>query len=60
MLYSGIDLYKDMCFISTIDESGIMLKQSKVPNDEHAILNYFSRWAKSIVRLWNQPQTGTG
>jgi transposase len=41
MYYSGIDLHKDMCFITTIDESGIMLKQSKVPNDEHAILNYF-------------------
>ena len=41
MYYSGIDLHKDMCFITTIDESGMMLKQSKVPNDEHAILNYF-------------------
>ncbi len=42
MYYSGIDLHKDMCFITTIDESGYdCSKQSKVPNDDHAILNYF-------------------
>ncbi len=41
MFYSGIDLHKDMCFTTTIDESGMIVKQSKVPNDDHAILNYF-------------------
>ena len=41
MYYSGIDLHKDMCFITTINGAGMIIKQSKVPNDDHAILNYF-------------------
>jgi transposase len=41
MYYSGIDLHKDMCVITTLDESGTIIKQSKVPNNDHAILNYF-------------------
>jgi len=41
MYYSGIDLHKDMCFISTIDDSGVIVKQSKVPNTDLAILNHF-------------------
>jgi len=41
MYYSGIDLHKDMCFITTTDGAGMIIKQSKVPNDDHALLNYF-------------------
>jgi transposase len=41
MYYSGIDLHKDMSFITTIDDSGVIVKQSKLPNAEYAILNYF-------------------
>jgi transposase len=41
MYYSGIDLHKDMSFITTIDDSGSVVKQSKLPNEEYAILNYF-------------------
>ena len=41
MYYSGIDLHKDMCFITTINDSGLIVKQSKLPNNDHAILNYF-------------------
>jgi transposase len=41
MYYSGIDLHKDMTFITTIDDSGSVVKQSKLPNEEYAILNYF-------------------
>ena len=40
MYYSGIDLHKDMSFITAIDETGAIIKQSKVPNVDHAILNY--------------------
>lgn len=41
MYYSGIDLHKDMSFITTIDDLGSIVKQSKLPNEENAILNYF-------------------
>jgi len=41
MYYSGIDLHKDMSFITTIDDSGLIVKQSKLPNNDAAILNYF-------------------
>lgn len=52
MYYSGIDLHKDNCFITTIDDAGTVTKQSKVPNNDHAILNYFftlSRDHKAVV-----------
>jgi hypothetical protein len=41
MHYPGIDQHKDMCFITTIDETGAIIKQSKVPDVDHAILNFF-------------------
>jgi len=41
MLYSGIDLHKDMCWIATIDENGVVVKQVKLPNDPALILEYF-------------------
>jgi transposase len=42
MLYSGIDLHKDMSVITTINPEGTIVKQSKVPNTDFAILNYFN------------------
>ena len=41
MFYSGIDLHKNMSFITTLDNEGNIVKQDKLPNDEYAILNYF-------------------
>ena len=41
MFYSGIDLHKNNCYITTINRDGTIIKQSKLPNEEHAILNYF-------------------
>jgi len=41
MYYSGIDLHKDNCFITTIDGAGTVIKQSKLTNTDPAILNYF-------------------
>jgi len=41
MFYSGIDLHKDMSFITTLDEQGSIIKQEKLPNDEQTILRYF-------------------
>jgi transposase len=42
MYYSGIDLHKDMSFITTINDAGMIVKQSKVSNNDFAILNYFN------------------
>ena len=41
MFYSGIDLHKDMSFITTLAEEGNIVKQEKLPNDESTILHYF-------------------
>ena len=41
MFYSGIDLHRDNSMITTINDSGAVIKQQKMPNDELAILNYF-------------------
>jgi len=41
MLYSGIDLHRDNSMIATIDDSGAIVNQQKLLNDELAILNYF-------------------
>ena len=41
MFYSGIDLHKNNCFITTIDKDGLIVRQAKLPNEEHVILNYF-------------------
>lgn len=41
MLYSGIDLHRDNSMITTINDSGTIVNQQKLPNDEVSILNYF-------------------
>jgi len=46
MLYSGIDLHKDNCVISTVNQKGEMIKQSKLPNHNISIIRYFSGMGK--------------
>jgi transposase len=46
MLYSGIDLHKDNCVISTVNQAGKMIKQSKLPNHNMSIIRYFSGMGK--------------
>jgi transposase len=46
MLYSGIDLHKDNCVISTVNQKGEMIKQSKLPNHNISIIHYFSGMGK--------------
>ena len=41
MFYSGIDLHKDNCFITTINDVGDVVKQERVPNIPEAVLGYF-------------------
>ncbi len=43
MYYSGIDLHKDNCFITTINDAGERVQQERVPNVADAVLSYFSR-----------------
>lgn len=43
MYYSGIDLHKDNCFITTINEAGELVQQERVPNVSDAVLSYFDR-----------------
>jgi len=46
MLYSGIDLHKDNCVISTVNQNGEMINQSKLPNHNSSIIHYFSSMGK--------------
>ena len=41
MFYSGIDLHKNNSMITTIDDSGTIINQQRLPNDEFSILEYF-------------------
>ena len=41
MFYSGIDLHKNNSYNTTINKDGTIIKQSKLPNGEQAILDYF-------------------
>ena len=41
MYYTGIDLHKKTCFITTIDESGKIVTRANLENNEHHILGYF-------------------
>jgi transposase len=43
MYYSGIDLHKDNCFITTINDNGDVVGQERVPNIPDALLAYFGR-----------------
>jgi transposase len=41
MYYSGIDLHSDNCYVTTIDESGSVVKQQRVENNNELLLDYF-------------------
>jgi transposase len=43
MFYSGIDLHKDNCFITTINDAGDLVQQERVANVPEALLAYFAR-----------------
>lgn len=52
MLYSGIDLHKNMSWITTIDETGTVVKQVKLANDPFHFLDHFHALAgdhKAVV-----------
>ncbi len=42
MYFSGIDLHKDNCFITTVDDTGAIVKQERVANIPELILGYFT------------------
>lgn len=42
MYYSGIDLHRDNCFITTVDDNGAVVKQQRVPNSPPLVLDYFT------------------
>jgi transposase len=42
MFYSGIDLHRDNCFITTVDDSGEIVKQERLRNCPEIILAYFA------------------
>jgi transposase len=41
MYYSGIDLHTDNCYITTIDDNGLVVKQQRVENNDDLVLSYF-------------------
>jgi len=41
MYYSGIDLHSDNCYITTIDDTGALVKQQRVENNDTLVLSYF-------------------
>ena len=41
MYYSGIDLHSDNSYITTVDDSGAVVKQQRVENNNELVLDYF-------------------
>jgi transposase len=41
MYYSGIDLHSDNCYITTIDDNGVVVKRERVENNNTLVLDYF-------------------
>jgi transposase len=41
MYYSGIDLHSDNCYITTIDDNGVIVKRERVENNNTLVLDYF-------------------
>ena len=41
MYYSGIDLHSDNSYITTVDESGTVVKRKRVENNNELVLDYF-------------------
>jgi len=41
MYYSGIDLHSDNSYITTVDESGAVVKRQRVENNNELVLDYF-------------------
>jgi transposase len=42
VLYSGIDLHKNSCMITTVDPNGTILKQQNLPTNADRIVAYFA------------------
>ena len=47
MYYSGIDLHKRTCYITTLDETGAVVDHGRFPNNESVILKYFLSFGTS-------------
>jgi transposase len=41
MYYSGIDLHSDNCYITTLDDSGSVVKRQRIENNNELVLDYF-------------------
>ena len=41
MYYSGIDLHTDNCYITTLDEQGMLARQERIENAAELVLAYF-------------------
>lgn len=42
MFYSGIDLHRDNCYITTVNDTGNVVKQQRIPNSPPLVLDYFT------------------
>src|SRR5512144_970803 len=52
MYYSGIDLHKDNCFITTVNNEGRLVRQERLPNVPESLLAYFASFGgphKAVV-----------
>jgi transposase len=45
MLFTGVDLHRHLIVMCTVDESGTVIAQVRMPNDPERILTYFHQWS---------------
>ncbi len=41
MYYTGIDEHKDNCFLTTVNDVGVVVKSGRIRNDPVLMLDYF-------------------
>ena len=58
MYYSGIDLHKDNCYITTVNDTGTIVKQERVATTKEAISAHFGRLRDNRSRPSSSPPAG--
>jgi hypothetical protein len=51
MYYSGIDLHSDNCYITTLDDTGAVVKRQRIKNDNERVLEYFHSLPVGLILI---------
>ena len=52
MCYTGIDAHKDNCFLTTVNDAGVVVKRARLRNEPALILEYFLIFSLMNLSVW--------